>query len=84
MDVLRTNLLKTYSAIEIHRLKWFEILLGFESSLNVISGLSDQLECVLKMESCELSRKFPDLSGKLEQIIRALMEEEMTTMVLLL
>ncbi|EFX80879.1 hypothetical protein DAPPUDRAFT_303668 [Daphnia pulex] len=84
MDVLRTSLLKTYSSIEIHRLKWNEILQGFESSLKVMSGLSDQLECVLKTELCELSRKFPDLNGRLEQIIRALMEEEMTTMVLLL
>jgi hypothetical protein len=49
-----------------------------------MSGLSDQLECVLKTEPCELSRKFPDLNGRLEQIIRALMEEEMITMVLLL
>ena len=84
MDVLRTSLLKTYSSIEIHRLKWNEILQCFEASLKVMSGLSDQLECVLKTEPCELSRKFPDLNRRLEQIIRALMEEEITTMVLLL
>lgn len=84
MEILRTSILKTYSAIEIHRLKWKEILKSCESSLKVIASLSDQLECVLKAEHCELSRNFPDLQGKLEQIIRALMEEEMTTMTVLL
>ena len=84
MDVLRSSLIKTYSSIEVHRLKWNEILQLFESSLKALSGSSDQLECVMKAETCELSRKFPDLNDRLEQIIRALMEEEMTTMVLLL
>ena len=84
MDVLRTSLLKTYSLIEIHRIKWNEILQGFESSLKVVSGSVDQLECVLKTEPCELSRNFPNLNDRLEQIIRALIEEELTVMVLLL
>ncbi|XP_032777707.2 uncharacterized protein LOC116916556 [Daphnia magna] len=84
MEILRASIQKTYCAIEIHRTKWNEILRSFESSLNVLAGLVDQLECVKKTEPCELSRKFPDLQGKLEQIIRALMEEEMTSMIVLL
>ncbi|XP_057369834.2 uncharacterized protein LOC130690967 [Daphnia carinata] len=84
MEILRASILKTYSAIDVHRVKWNEILKSFESSLQALAGLVDQLECVLRTEPCELSRNFPDLQGKLEQIIRALVEEEMTTMTILL
>ena len=83
MDVLRANIFKTYSAVEIHRVKWNDFLKSSDSSLNALSSLSDQLDCVLHSQPCELSRKFPFLKGGLEQIIRALMEEEITRLLLL-
>lgn len=84
MEILRASLFKTYSAIVIHQVKWNEILLSFSAPVKALSSLSDQLDCVLKAKPCELSSKFPFLKGRLEQIIRALMEEEITAMLLLM
>lgn len=76
MEIFRANILKTYSAIDVHRQKWNEVISSVEASLKTLLSLSDQLECVLKIQPCELSRTFPYLKDKLDQIIRALMEEE--------
>lgn len=78
MEALRVHLLKFYNNVEVHTNKWNETLRQAEATIRTLSGLSDQLDCILKTRSCTLTEKFPHLKGRLELIVRSQMEPEIT------
>lgn len=80
MEPLRAHLLKSFTNVECHISRWNEINKEAEPTLKILSGLSEQLDCVMKTGSCPLTDNFPHLKGRLEHIIRAQMEEEIAAL----
>ena len=80
MDILSANLKKTCSVIEIHILKWDEVLKNSETVIKNLSGLSEQLDCIQNAAPCELTRSFPQLKDRLEVVVLNSIEDEITNL----
>lgn len=76
MDVVLNQILKTYSVITSHLVKWNEILTSSQESSKKLLKLSEQLNCVEKVQPCTLTTNFPDLQNRLAEIVKTSMDEE--------
>jgi len=80
MDILSVNLKKTCGVIEVHVLKWNEVLKSSETVIKNVSGLSEQLDCIQNAAPCELTRSFPQLKDGLECIVLNSIDDEITNL----
>ena len=80
MEILSASLKKTYGLIEIHILKWNEIIKTSEMIIVNLTGLNEQLDCIHNASPCELTKTFPQLKDRLECIVLNSMEDEITAL----
>ena len=75
MEVAKDCIVKAFSVIQLHIFKWNEVTVRCRTILKELSSQVEQLECLRKSKPCLLTKSFPDLKERLQQMIQMLIDE---------